>query len=92
MIENLESENENTEIQVATLDMSREDSPVPGKTSRPSIIDLAEAVYKPGKKRPPSDKFKLRQDVLSYTFSEYIYNNILVLVILIQPQYRISIL
>ena len=72
MIENLESESENMEIQVATLDMSREDSPVSGKISRPSIIDLAEAVYKPGKKHPPSDKFNLKQDLLSYTFSKYI--------------------
>ena len=72
MIENLESESESTEVQVATLDMSREefdDSPVPGKASRPSIIDLAEAVYKPGTKNPPSNKFK--QDPLSYTFSKY---------------------
>lgn len=73
MIENLESESESTEVQVATLDMSREefdDSPVPGKASRPSIIDLAEAVYKSGTKNPPSNKFK--QDPLSYTFSKYI--------------------
>ena len=80
VIENLESESESTEVQVATLDMSREefnDSPVPGKVSRPSIIDLAEAAYEPGTKSPPSNKFKFEQDLLSYTFSKYIilYSN-----------------
>jgi hypothetical protein len=75
VIENLESESEDAEVQVATLNMSREEfneSPVPGKTSRPSIIDLAEAVYKPGLNCPPSNKFKLKQDLLSYSFSKYI--------------------
>ena len=71
VIENLESESENTEVQVATLDMSRDefdDSPLPGNVSRPSIIDLAEAVYKPDTKTP---KFKLKEELLCYTFSKY---------------------
>lgn len=80
VIENLESEDENTEVQVATLDMSREesnDSSVAGEISRPSIIDLAEAMCNSGTKSPPSNRFKLKQDLLSYTFSKYIiyYSN-----------------
>ena len=75
MIENLESESDNTEVQVATLDMSREElnnSPIPGQVSRPSIIDLAEAVYKPDEKSPPADKLKLKEEHIRYSFSKFV--------------------
>lgn len=73
VIENLESENESTEVQVATLDMSREEfnnSPPPG---RPSIIDLAESLQNTEMKSPPSNNFNLNERLLCYTFSKY-YN------------------
>ena len=72
MIENLESESDDTEVQVATLDMSIEehdDSPIPGQVSRPSIIDLAETMCKSDAQKASGNKLKFKTS-LRYSFSK----------------------
>ena len=74
VIENLESENDDMEVQVATLDMSRDEdsnSPIPGQVSRPSIIELAETMYKP---EASSSKLILKEEHLRYSFSKLTFN------------------
>lgn len=73
VIENLESDSDDMEVQVATLDMCREelsDSPIPGQVSRPSIIDLAETVHKSDTKKAPTNKLNLKEEYLCYNFSK----------------------
>ena len=65
VIENLESDDDSREVQLATLDMSREDSPLRGQVLRPSIIALAQAVNMQHDENSPLDKLNL-----TYSFSK----------------------